>query len=192
MFVDTKRSAVPEARGRGRGGEGGLSGSRRPPELINHSSFTTTASASSTPTASSSRVSSSISAGPQQESFKTTGHNRGSTTIQRDNVNINSSASAVEGYAPPSVTTTNAVTEETKRKPAAAFASEGKVNNISVQESLRLSDVYKTKGRDQHSSSHQRMLSSNPTDVRTSGGDMDSDTDPGLFNYIYIYLLYKS
>ena len=170
-----------------------MSGSSRSSELINHTSFKATASAScssSTP-ASSSRVSSSISTEAQQE----TGHNRESTTQGNSNINSNSSASARGGYTPPpqsvttTVTTTNAVTNETKRK-TAAFASEGKVNNNPVHDSLRLSEGLKTKGLEQDSSSHHRMLARSNPGVHTIGGDIDSDTDPGLFYYIHKF--YKS
>ena len=192
LFAGVKGSAVLEAAGRG-GGVGG-SGSSRSSELINHTSFKTTASAScsSTPV-SSSRVSSSISTEAQQEGFKTTGHSGGSTKQRNTNsINSNSSASARGGYTPPpSVTTTittNAVTDETKRK-TAAFVSEGKVNNNPVHDSsIRLSEGFKTKGLEQDSSSHQRMLARSNPGVHTIGGDMDSDTDPGLFNYTIIFI----
>ena len=73
--------------------------------------------------------------------------------------------------------TTNAVTEER----TVAFALEGKVNSDTV----KLDELYKTKGLQDQCNSH-RMLEKgaieNTNDMLNKDlGDMESDTDAGLF-----------
>ena len=102
------------------------------------------------------------------------------------------SASAERGHI--HTVTVKALTDDYR---TAAFAPEDKVNSSAVHDTVKLNELYKTKGLN-HTHS-QRMLEKGPDEMENTDsmlhkdlGDMESDTDPGLFAFILLTFKLKS